>query len=130
MTICNLSKVRFPCFFSNTAQNADLPIISSKIILDAGFADAVREDMSEWFVEILNMEIEKLKSMKDEFLEHHSMQDYLDLENGWLDKVRRVQSGVQSVSFDRRVVGKIVKFQKLSNYTFHLHSSLSFISNF
>ena len=55
--------------------------------------------MSDWFVEILNMEIEKLKSMKDEFLEHHSMQDYLDLESGWLDKVRRVQSGVQSVSF-------------------------------
>ena len=67
-------------------------------ILDAGFADAVREDMSDWFVEILNMEIEKLRSMKDEFLEHHSMQDYLDLENGWLDKVQRVQSGVQSVS--------------------------------
>ena len=77
-----------------------------KIILDAGFADAVREDMSDWFVEILNMEIEKLRSMKDEFLEHHSMQDYLDLENGWLDKVQRVQSGVQSVSFSPRMGDK------------------------
>jgi len=67
-------------------------------IKNAGFADAVRDDMSDWFVEILNMEIEKLRSMKDEFLEHHSMQDYLDLENGWLDKVQRVQSGVQSWS--------------------------------
>ena len=76
-----------------------------KIILDAGFADAVREDMSDWFVEILNMEIEKLRSMKDEFLEHHSMQDYLDLENGWLDKVQRVQSGVQSVSFVPDILG-------------------------
>ena len=76
-----------------------------KIILDAGFADAVREDMSDWFVEILNMEIEKLRSMKDEFLEHHSMQDYLDLENGWLDKVQRVQSGVQSVSFVPNILG-------------------------
>ena len=60
--------------------------------------------MSEWFVEILNMEIEKLKSMKDEFLEHHSMQDYQDLEDGWLDKVRRVQSGVQSVSLNANVI--------------------------
>ena len=78
-----------------------------KIILDAGFADAVREDMSDWFVEILNMEIEKLRSMKDEFLEHHSMQDYLDLENGWLDKVQRVQSGVQSVSFPAQMGEKL-----------------------
>ena len=77
--------------------------------------------MSEWFVEILNMEIEKLKSMKDEFLEHHSMQDYLDLENGWLDKVQRVQSGVQSVSFDMRVVGKGSWKHREVSETFQLH---------
>ena len=77
--------------------------------------------MSEWFVEILNMEIEKLKSMKDEFLEHHSMQDYLDLENGWLDKVQRVQSGVQSVSFGMRVVGKGRWKDREVSKTFQLH---------
>ena len=86
-------------------RSVDLGDDFLKAILDAGFADAVRDDMSDWFVEILNMEIEKLRSMKDEFLEHHSMQDYLDLENGWLDKVQRVQSGVQSVSFVPNILG-------------------------
>lgn len=69
-----------------------------QLIKDAGFANAVREDLSDWFVEILNMEIGKLNAMKDEFLQFHSQKDFNDLEEGWVDKVQRVKSGVQSWS--------------------------------
>lgn len=74
------------------------------IIKDAGFDNAVREDMPEWEIEILKMEIEKLKSIRDEFLKQYSMQDYLDIEKQWLDKVRRIKSGVQSVSLNSNVI--------------------------
>ena len=60
--------------------------------------------MPEWEIEILKMEIEKLKSIRDEFLKQYSMQDYLDIENQWLDKVRRIKSGVLSVSFNSNVI--------------------------
>ena len=63
---------------------------------DAGF-NARAENQSAWFTDILNMEIDKLKGMKDEFLSDHSAGDYADLINGWNDKVARVESGTQSV---------------------------------
>ena len=44
------------------------------------------------------MEIEKLESMKEEFLVDHSEQDFADLINGWDDKVERVKSKTQTVS--------------------------------
>ena len=40
-------------------------------IKGAGF-DVTATDQSEWFTKILNMEMEKLESMKDEFMAHHS----------------------------------------------------------
>ena len=64
---------------------------------DAGF-NARADDQSEWFIEILQMEIEKLESMKEEFLVDHSEQDFADLINGWDDKVERVKSKTQTVS--------------------------------
>ena len=64
---------------------------------DAGF-NARADDQSEWFIEILQMEIEKLESMKEEFLVDHSEQDFADLINGWDDKVERVKSKTQTVN--------------------------------
>merc|ERR1712176_343693 len=68
-----------------------------KFITDAGF-DARHEDMSEWFVEILQMEIKTLMDMKQEFLNDHSEQDFEDLLSGWNDKVKRVTDGTQTWS--------------------------------
>ena len=38
--------------------------------------------MSQWFTDILNMELEAFELIKEDFLKHHSEKDYRDIVDG------------------------------------------------
>lgn len=100
-SISSLSRVKQTC--------SSLSKLSLTLLVDAGF-NARAENQSAWFTDILNMEIDKLKGMKDEFLNDHSSGDYDDLINGWNDKVARVDSGTQSVIFSQNSNFSFIQF--------------------
>jgi len=66
-------------------------------ITAAGF-EATATDMSQWFTDILNMELEAFDLMKEDFLKHHSEKDYSDIVDGWKVKLVRCQDGTQQWS--------------------------------
>ncbi|KAG6465827.1 hypothetical protein O3G_MSEX015420 [Manduca sexta] len=66
-----------------------------KILKSAGFRDFEVKDWGVEWKNILQVEVNRLRSSKQVFLRRFSRQDFDDLESGWLNKIRRVDDGVQ-----------------------------------
>jgi phosphoethanolamine N-methyltransferase len=65
------------------------------IFTKLGFKNVQATNVTNYFVEMLNSEIIKFESMKDEFINEFSQEDYEYIINGWKDKVVRCSIGDQ-----------------------------------
>lgn len=65
------------------------------ILVQSGFKDINVKDWNVEFKEALQMELDKLRNSKDEFLGAFSQKDFDDLESGWLSKIKRVSQNNQ-----------------------------------
>jgi len=66
-----------------------------KLLKDIGFVNVRAEDRTEQFVSVLNTELERMKTIKEGFIQEFSEKDYTDLVTGWQDKIRRCGNGDQ-----------------------------------
>jgi phosphoethanolamine N-methyltransferase len=66
------------------------------LIKNTGFVDIKAEDINDKFVDSLHRELKKLYSGRKEFMEAFNQEDYNDLEQGWLAKVKRAKDGYQT----------------------------------
>jgi len=60
----------------------------------AGF-DVKATNMSDWFIQILDMELARLEEIKEDYLKAHSEKDYRDIREGWEIKLVRCRDGTQ-----------------------------------
>lgn len=67
-----------------------------KLMDSCGFVNVVAEDIRDKFEESLNKELKKLYVGRTEFLELFNHNDFVDLENGWLAKIKRMKDGHQT----------------------------------
>jgi len=74
------------------------PIGEYKNFIEMAGFEVTATDMSKWFIDILNMELNGLDGMKNEFLKCHSEQDYKDIVDGWQIKLVRCRDGTQQWS--------------------------------
>jgi len=65
------------------------------LLRKAGFPNAQANDVTKLFIEILETELQRLRTNKVEFLKHFSSKDYSDLEDGWTAKLLRCSKGEQ-----------------------------------
>lgn len=65
------------------------------LLKEAGFVKVRCEDISHEFLRVLRIELDKLNTQKDDFLEKFSTEDYEYLKQGWEAKIRRVSDGDQ-----------------------------------
>ncbi|XP_067103955.1 phosphoethanolamine methyltransferase isoform X1 [Osmerus mordax] len=66
-----------------------------KFIEQAGFSSLRAEDRTAQFIHVIKMELERAATLKDEFIEEFSEEDYLAIVNGWREKLQRCNSGDQ-----------------------------------
>jgi len=67
-----------------------LPVTTyGSILQKAGFQNISANDETKLFVEILEIELDRLRTNKVEFLKRFTPKDYSDLEDGWTAKLRR-----------------------------------------
>ncbi|XP_026213181.1 phosphoethanolamine methyltransferase isoform X1 [Anabas testudineus] len=66
-----------------------------KFIEEAGFCNVQAEDRTAQFIRVINTELQRAESIKDEFIEEFSEEDYFAIVNGWREKLERSQSGDQ-----------------------------------
>jgi len=69
----------------------------ANFIKGAGFA-VKATDNTQWFIDILTMELENFDKIKSEFLKSHSEKDYNDIVDGWKIKLVRCAEGTQKWS--------------------------------
>ncbi|EEC00588.1 hypothetical protein IscW_ISCW024094 [Ixodes scapularis] len=62
---------------------------------ETGFVKVRSEDISQEFLRVLRVELDKLNTQKDDFLKKFSSEDYEYLKRGWEAKIRRVSDGDQ-----------------------------------
>lgn len=66
------------------------PPAYGKLLEQAGFTNVRAEDRSDQFIQVLHRELRDAEAIKEEFIQEFSESDYLDIVNGWKDKVVRV----------------------------------------
>jgi len=66
-----------------------------KLLESVGFKDVDAQDATDKFVECLKVELTRLESMKDNFIQEFSSDDYQHLVEGWEAKVQRSAKGDQ-----------------------------------
>ncbi|KAG7230393.1 hypothetical protein INR49_024499 [Caranx melampygus] len=66
-----------------------------KFIQEAGFGNVQANDRTAQFIEVIKTELQRAESIKDEFIEEFSEEDYLAIVNGWREKLERSHSGDQ-----------------------------------
>ena len=62
---------------------------------EAGFANVEAVDNTEYFIEILNKELELFRPKKSEMEREYTLKDYDDIVSGWEEKVVRCGKGDQ-----------------------------------
>lgn len=68
----------------------------AQVLRDVGFVDVVGVDLTaKSFLSILQKELDKFESTRDEFIEKFSQKDYDDISEGWKDKLQRCKKGDQ-----------------------------------
>ncbi|XP_029851615.2 phosphoethanolamine N-methyltransferase 3 [Ixodes scapularis] len=65
------------------------------LMKETGFVKVRSEDISQEFLRVLRVELDKLNTQKDDFLKKFSSEDYEYLKRGWEAKIRRVSDGDQ-----------------------------------
>lgn len=66
-----------------------------QLMRDTGFVNVRPENYSKRFLELLQYELHKLNSGREDFLKEFSVEDYTYLKNGWEAKIKRVGDGDQ-----------------------------------
>jgi len=64
-----------------------------KIFKDAGYVDVIAKDNTERFIEVLNSELKRFETIKNDFLNEFSEADFNAITGGWKGKVKRCTSG-------------------------------------
>lgn len=86
--------------FERYVKQRDYTLIKVKeyeqLMKSCGFVAVFAEDINDKFEESLNRELKKLYSGRKEFLQLFNQEDYDDLEQGWLAKVKRAKDGHQT----------------------------------
>jgi len=67
----------------------------AQVLRDVGFKQVQGIDKTEHFLKILKSELEIFEGMKDEFIQKFSQKDYIDISEGWKDKLERSKYGDQ-----------------------------------
>lgn len=65
----------------------------AKVLEDAGFKTITAKDHTDVFTEILQEELVRFKSIKEEFIEEFSVEEYDHVVRGWEDKIKRSGEG-------------------------------------
>uniref|UniRef100_A0A665XEH2 phosphoethanolamine N-methyltransferase n=1 Tax=Echeneis naucrates TaxID=173247 RepID=A0A665XEH2_ECHNA len=66
-----------------------------KFIEEAGFSRVRAKDQTAQFIEVIKTELQRAETIKDEFIEEFSEEDYLAIVNGWAEKLKRSNCGDQ-----------------------------------
>lgn len=66
------------------------------VLSKVGFVNVQATDVTPYFVEILQKEMQFFSGQKEEFIKDFSVEDYNDIANGWQDKVERCSDGDQA----------------------------------
>jgi len=69
------------------------------ILEKAGFEKVVASDISDYMIEILKMELNNFSQMRTSFVKEFSQEDFDYINNGWREKLGRVQQGDQVWGF-------------------------------
>jgi len=67
-----------------------------KILKDVGFINVRADDKKELFTSVLQREVNQAKSIREDFIQEFSQEDYDAIVNGWQDKLVRVEQGDQA----------------------------------
>ncbi|XP_054164626.1 uncharacterized protein LOC128962285 [Oppia nitens] len=67
-----------------------------QLMKNCGFVDVLAQDINDKFVDSLNRELKKLYSERKEFLQEFNVEDFNDLEEGWVAKIKRAKDGHQT----------------------------------
>ncbi|CAG2114524.1 unnamed protein product [Medioppia subpectinata] len=86
--------------FENYVKQRDYTLYKlseyNTLIKNTGFVNVLAEDINDRFVDSLNRELKKLYSGRKEFLNEFNDEDYKDLEDGWVAKIKRAKDGHQT----------------------------------
>ncbi|XP_074504801.1 uncharacterized protein LOC141775384 [Sebastes fasciatus] len=66
-----------------------------KFLQEAGFCNVRAEDRTAQFIQVIKTELENAEVIKDEFIQEFSEEDYVEIVNGWREKLGRSNSGDQ-----------------------------------
>ncbi|XP_019709528.1 phosphoethanolamine N-methyltransferase isoform X2 [Elaeis guineensis] len=66
-----------------------------QMLKDAGFYEAVAEDRTDQFLEVLQRELDAVEKDKDAFVQEFSKEDYDEIVSGWKAKLKRSSFGEQ-----------------------------------
>ncbi|KAJ8302833.1 hypothetical protein KUTeg_019229 [Tegillarca granosa] len=86
---------RFKAYVKQRGYNLLSPQQYGKVLEEAGFTNVKAEDRTDLFVKSLEKELERAETIKDEFLQEFSQEDYDYIVNGWKDKIVRTGEGDQ-----------------------------------
>ncbi|CAG2114525.1 unnamed protein product [Medioppia subpectinata] len=86
--------------FENYVKQRDYTLYKlseyNTLIKNTGFVNVLAEDINDRFVDSLNRELKKLYSERNDFLNEFNDEDYKDLEDGWVAKIKRAKDGHQT----------------------------------
>jgi len=66
------------------------------ILQGVGFSSVVAEDKTSLMVDVMRLELDKFRGMREEFVAEFSEQDYTDIAEGWEVKAVRCEEGDQA----------------------------------
>lgn len=66
-----------------------------KFIQEAGFCNVRAEDRTAQFIQVIQTELQRAETIKKEFIQEFSEEDYFAIVNGWREKLQRSKSGDQ-----------------------------------
>ncbi|GAB67639.1 phosphoethanolamine N-methyltransferase [Plasmodium cynomolgi strain B] len=65
------------------------------LIKSCKFQNVEAKDISDYWLELLQLELNKLEEKKDEFLKAYSIKEYDSLKEGWTRKIKDTKRGLQ-----------------------------------
>ncbi|SBT78007.1 phosphoethanolamine N-methyltransferase, putative [Plasmodium ovale] len=80
-----------------TLRKYDLTTIDEygNLISSCNFKDVQATDISDYWLELLEMELHRLNEKKEQFLSEYSLKDYNTLKDGWVRKIRDTKRNLQ-----------------------------------
>uniref|UniRef100_A0A8C5GVR6 phosphoethanolamine N-methyltransferase n=1 Tax=Gouania willdenowi TaxID=441366 RepID=A0A8C5GVR6_GOUWI len=71
------------------------PAQYGKFIQEAGFCHVRADDRTAQFIQVIKTELQRAESIKEEFIEEFSEEDFIAIMNGWKEKLERSSTGDQ-----------------------------------